>query len=99
MSGFYNAWLCFQVKVIVFHYTEKGKLPKLTDQDLNNLKAQLSEELKNYPGVTYNGTFVDQDGRGICDWDAPNKEVVAEILEKVLGEKPIDGLALVHQIL
>lgn len=36
---------------------------------------------------------------GVCDWDAPNTEVVAEIIEKVLGEPPIDGIALVNQTL
>ena len=51
-------------KVIVFHFTEKGKLPKLTENELNNLKVQLNEELKNYPEVKFNGTFVDQEGRG-----------------------------------
>jgi len=86
-------------KVIVFHYTEKGKLPKLSEDELNEIMRKFYDELKNYPEVKYNGTFVDEEGRGICDWDAPNADVVNEIVKKVLGEPPLDGAVVVKRVL
>ena len=40
--------------------------------------------LKEYPDVKFNGTYVDEKGMGICDWEAPN--AVREIVEKALGK-------------
>ncbi|HDM37809.1 MAG TPA: DUF4242 domain-containing protein [Candidatus Omnitrophica bacterium] len=86
-------------KVIVFHYTEKGKLPKLSPEELEDIKKKFEEVLKDYPDVKFNGTFVDEEGRGICDWDAPNAEVVNEIVKKVIGELPVDGAVVVKRVL
>lgn len=78
-------------KIIVFHYTDKGRLPKLSQEELNSIMVKIYEELKNYPDVKFNGTYVDDEGKGICDWEAPNPEVVKEIIKKVLGEPPVDS--------
>jgi len=87
------------VKVIVFHYTENGRLPKLSMNELNDIMKNIYDELKNYPDVKYNGTYVDNEGKGICDWDAPNAEVVTKILNKVLGGPPVDGAIEVKRVL
>jgi len=87
------------VKVIVFHYTDNGRLPKLNKNELNEVMKNIYNELKNYPDVKYNGTYVDNEGKGICDWDAPNAEVVNEILNKVLGGPPVDGAIEVKRVL
>jgi len=86
-------------KILVFHYTEKGKLPKLTKEQLNDICNKIYDELKNYPDVKFNGTFIDEEGRGICDWDAPNAKVVEEIIVKVLGAPPVDGMSVVKRVL
>ena len=86
-------------KVIVFHYTEKGRLPKLTGTQLNEIMKRIYDELKNYPDVRFNGTYVDEEGRGICDWEAPSAEVVNEIVKKVIGEPPVDGAVVVKRVL
>ena len=86
-------------KVIVFHYTDKGRPGKLSEDELDELMSRFYDKLKNYPDVRFNGTFVDEQGRGICDWDAPNAEVVKEIIEKVTGEPPVDGAVAVKRTL
>ncbi|OQX87818.1 MAG: hypothetical protein B6D55_02115 [Candidatus Omnitrophica bacterium 4484_70.2] len=86
-------------KVIVFHYTERGRLPKLSREEINEIKKKFYEELKNYSDVWFNGTFVDEEGRGICEWEAPNAEVVEEIVKKVIGQPPVDGTVVVKRLL
>jgi len=86
-------------KVIVFHYTERGRLPKLSREEINEIKKKFYEELKNYSDVWFNGTFVDEEGRGICEWEAPNAEVVEEIVKKVIGQPPVDGTVVVSRLL
>ncbi|MEM3692752.1 MAG: DUF4242 domain-containing protein [Candidatus Bathyarchaeia archaeon] len=78
------------VRVIVFHYTDEGKLPKLSREEIISIRNKFLEVLKEYPDVHFNGTFVDDEGRGFCDWEAPSAEVVKEIIKKVLGSPPKD---------
>ena len=86
-------------KVIVFHYTDEGKFPLLSSEELTDLKKKLDSELKNHPDLTFNGTFIDDSGRGFCDWDAPSAEAVNDVLKIVLGAPPIDGTVVVRQVL
>ncbi len=86
-------------KVIVFHYTDKGRLPPLSTEELTDLKTKFDSELEKHPDVTFNGTFVDNSGRGVCDWDAPSAEAVNDIIEAVIGVPPADGAVVVKQIL
>jgi len=86
-------------KVLVFHYTEGGRLPKLSKKELEDIMKQFYEVLKDYPEVKFNGTYVDENGMGICDWDAPNADVVKEIVEKVLGAPPADPVIVVNRVL
>jgi len=86
-------------KVIVFHYTDKGRFPKLSKEELNDIMKKFYDVLKDYPDVKFNGTYVDENGMGICDWEAPNAEVVKEIVEKVLGSPPTDPTIVVERVL
>ncbi|MGB3459583.1 MAG: nickel-binding protein [Halobacteriota archaeon] len=86
-------------KIVVFHYTEAGRLPKLSKNELEDIMKQFYEVLKDYPEVKYNGTYVDENGMGICDWEAPDAEVVKEIVKKVLGSPPADPTIEVKRVL
>ncbi len=86
-------------KVLVFHYTEEGRLPKLSKNELEDIMAQFYEALKDYPDVKFNGTYVDENGMGICDWEAPNANIVKEIIKKVLGAPPADPVIVVKRVL
>ncbi|MGQ9468277.1 MAG: nickel-binding protein [Nitrososphaerales archaeon] len=86
-------------KVIVFHFTNEGKLPKLSKKELEDIRRKFLEVLKEYPDVTLHGTYVDEEGMGICDWEAPNAEVVKEIVRKALGAPPTDPTIVVEKVL
>ena len=86
-------------KVLVFHFTEKGRLPKLSKSELNDIMRKFYDVLKDYPDVKFNGTYVDENGMGICDWEAPNAEVVKEIVRKILGSEPVDPTIVVGRVL
>jgi len=86
-------------KILVFHYTEEGRLPKLSKKELEDIMTQLYEVLKDYPEAKFNGTYVDENGMGICDWEAPNANIVKEILKKVLGAPPADPVIVVERVL
>jgi hypothetical protein len=84
-------------KVFVFHYTEAGRLPKLGEKELRDIMKGFYEVSKDYPDVKFNGTYVDENGMGICDWEAPNADVVKEIVKKVLGAPPTDSTIVVFR--
>ena len=86
-------------KVFVFHYTETGILPKLSEKELRDTMKGFYEVLKGYPDVKFNGTYVDESGMGICDWEAPNADVVKEIVKKALGAPPTDSTIVVKRVL
>lgn len=92
-------------KVILFHY-DKNKLPKLSEEELKEIRDGFLEELKNYPPGIRVDTFVDEEGTGIgiCDWEVPDEietpvETVKEIVTKVLGEPPADAVIKVEKVL
>lgn len=86
-------------KVVVFHYTEEGRLPKLSSEELEDVKKKFEEVLKNYPDVKFNGTYINEEGMGICDWEAPDAEVVKEIINKALESPPHDPTIVVKRVL
>ncbi|MBA7662762.1 hypothetical protein ES703_70795 [subsurface metagenome] len=69
------------MKFYVFHYTEAGRLPKVTPEQAAELKKLMEDALAKNPAVTYNGTMVDPNtGIGICDFDAPTAKDVEDVL-------------------
>ena len=86
-------------KVLVFHYTDAGRVPKLSKKELEDIMKQFYEVLKGYPEVKFNGAYVDEDGMGICDWEAPNADVVKEILKNVMGAPHADPVIVVKRVL
>lgn len=85
--------------VTVFHYTDPGKLPRLSEEERRAIRAKFLEILRGYPDVTFYGTWVNSEGRGICLWEAPGAEVVKEIVIKALGSPPVDLAIEVKKIL
>lgn len=85
-------------RILVFHYTEGGRVPKLSEQEFKDLRGKFDEELKNYPGVNFS-TWINDEGMGVCIWEAPNVEVVKEIETKVIGAAPADPVIMVRQVL
>ena len=87
------------VKILVFHYSEEGRLPKLSQKELEEIMRKFYDVLKDYPNVKFNGTYVDENGMGICWWEAPNAEVVKEIVKKASGAPPTDPTIVVERVL
>jgi len=86
-------------RVLVFHY--KNRLPKLSPEQIKAVQESFGKVLKDYPDVKYNGTWVTEDGLGICDWEAPSAEVVKEVVAKALGpEGPaVDEIVEVKRVM
>ncbi len=83
-------------RVLVIHYTDKGKLP-LKQLNKDELLKKAGEWLKANPDVKFNGSFANNDGVGICDWEAPSADKVKEAIE-ALGV-PYDTIVEVNQVL
>lgn len=75
-------------KILVMRYDD-GVLPPgdLTDEKKKEVSEKLEAFLKDNPEVKFNGLWVDDDGYGICDWEAPGIETI---------EKAIEALGLPH---
>ena len=50
-------------KILVFHFTEKGRLPKLNKRELDEIVKKFHKVLIDYPIVKFNKTFVNENGR------------------------------------
>lgn len=85
-------------KVLVIHYTEDGQLPKLSEDELKSIQEDVKDRLEKEEKVEFNGTFVNEEGMGICDWEAPNANTVKEIVDEVIGA-PYDEVIEVEQAL
>ncbi len=86
-------------RIIVYHYTPEARVPSLTPSQRVEIRGKYDAVLRDYPGVVLHGVFVDQNGQGICEWEAPSVAVVNEIIVKVDGHPPVDGAVAVTRIL
>lgn len=86
-------------KIVVFHYTESARVPRLDAAACKAIREKFDAVIRDYPGVRFEGVYVGDDGRGICEWKAPDLATVNEIIVKVEGRPPIDGMVLVRRIL
>jgi hypothetical protein len=86
------------VKVLVLRHN-KGKLPPsaLTDDFKKQVGGAMEKYFKENPEVKFNGLWVNEEGVGICDWDAPNTELVKKFIDGVGGS--YDEIVAVKKVL
>ena len=71
-------------RVFVMRYNKGKILPAdLTEEMKTDITEKVGEFLKDNPDVKFNGLWVNDDGTGICDWEAPNAETVRKAVEAV----------------
>ena len=83
-------------RVLAIHYTDRGRLP-LKQINKDELLSKAGEWLKANPDVKFNGSFANNEGIGICDWEAPGTEKVKTAIE-TLGV-PYDTIVEVNKVL
>lgn len=86
-------------KIIVFHFSEAARVPKLTAGECTAIRANFDRVVVEYEGVTFHGVFAAEDGRAICEWEAPDAATVEEIITRVEGKPSRDGAVLVTKII
>ena len=85
-------------KVLVLRHN-KGKLPPsaLTDEFKDQVGEAMEKYFKENPEVKFNGLWVNEEGIGICDWDAPDAESVKSFIDSVGGT--YDEIVAVEKVL
>ena len=86
------------VKVFVLRY-DKGKIPPsaLTEEFKKQIGEAMEKYFKENPEVKFNGLWVNEEGVGICDWDAPDAESVKRFIDGVGGT--YDEIIAVEKVL
>lgn len=85
-------------KILVFHFTDERRLPAPGKDEFIETRNKFLDVLKDYPEVHFNGTYVDETGMGVCEWEAPSPEIVKEVVQKALGAPPADPVIAVKQV-
>ena len=85
-------------KVFVLRHN-KGKLPPsvLTAEFKNQIVEAMEKFFRENPEVKFNGLWVNDEGIGICDWDAPDVESVKSFIDGVGGT--YDEIVAVEKVL
>ncbi|MFW5965625.1 MAG: nickel-binding protein [Halodesulfurarchaeum sp.] len=88
-------------RIITMRYSDEGRLPDATEEQLEDLQANVVETVEQYDDVEFKGTFADENGMGICEWEAPDVETVEEIYVEsgAVSVAPSDEIIEVEQIL
>jgi len=86
-------------RIIVYHYAKAARVPPLSAEQCADIRRRYDAVLTRYPGVVFHGVFVNGSGQGFCDWEAPNIEVVKEIVTQVDGHPPLDDVCEVKKLL
>jgi hypothetical protein len=84
-------------RILELHLTPKGRVQKpATPEQLKQFKEAFEKVLRQNPQVKYKGTFVDKDGVGVCDWEAPNAQAVEKICKGL--SLPYDAIVQVEEL-
>ena len=88
-------------RIITMRYSEEGRLPDASREELEALQANVVETVAQYDDVEFKGTFANDEGMGICEWEAPDVETVVEIYEEsgAIDVAPSDEIIEVEQVL
>ncbi|MFW6384340.1 MAG: hypothetical protein ACOCZC_02970 [Halodesulfurarchaeum sp.] len=88
-------------RIITMRYSEQGRLPDATREQLEELQANVVETVAEYDDVEFKGTFGNAEGMGICEWEAPDVATVEEIYEESGAAEmaPSDEIIEVEQVL
>jgi len=71
-------------KILVMRYAEGIiDLDDLTEEKKKEISDKVEAFLKDNPEVKFNGLWVDEDGMGVCEWEAPDVETVETALDDV----------------
>ena len=85
-------------KFYLVHYTEKVRIPKMTEEQKAGMKKAIGETSAKMPAVKFNGVMWNPDtGIGIADIDAPDAKAVEEFL-KAMGAPPNDAVVQVEPL-
>lgn len=86
-------------KVLVIRYTEKGRIKPadITPEKKEEIVGKVQEFLEANPDVKFNGMYANEEGIGICDWEAPNAEIVKKAVDAVGA--PYDVVVEVKQVM
>jgi hypothetical protein len=105
-SDFVDVATCYYInggkykmaKVLVLRYN-KGKVPPsaLTDEFKQQLGGAMEKYLNENPQVKFNGLWVNEEGTGICDWEAPDAESVKKFIDSAGGS--YDEIVAVEKVL
>ena len=68
-------------KVLVLHYTEGARMPKFTPEQAAAFKEALMGSLAAHPDVKFEGIFGNPDGIAFGLVEAPNADVVKEVVD------------------
>ena len=71
-------------KILVMRYAD-GLIPPddLNEEKKKEIGEKLGAFLKDNPETKFNGLWLDGDGMGVCDWEAPDVETVEKALDAV----------------
>ncbi len=88
-------------RIITMRYSEEGRLPDASHDELEDLQANVVETVEKYDDVEFKGTFANDEGMGICEWEAPDVDTVVEIYEEsgAIEVAPSDEIIEVDQVL
>lgn len=85
-------------KVLVMRYNKGKLLPSaLTDEFKQQVGGAMEKYLNENPQVKFNGLWVNEEGIGICDWDAPDAESVKKFIDSAGGS--YDEIVAVEKLL
>jgi hypothetical protein len=86
------------VKVFVLRH-DKGKIPPsaLTDEAKKQIGEALENHIKENPEVKFHGLWVNEEGVGVCQWDAPDAESLKRFFDSI--EVTYDEIVEVEKVL
>ena len=71
-------------KILVMRYADGiVELDDLTEEKKKEIGEKLGEFLKDNPETKFNGLWVDEDGMGVCEWEAPDVDTVVAAVERL----------------
>lgn len=86
-------------RILVIFQSQEARLPpgEISEEEAEAFKGAITDFVEANPSVNWDGFYVNEDGVGIAEWNAPDADTIKSFYAELEGVSP-DAIVEVEKI-